>query len=30
VYWGNWARVDGILAGTAGQMLNADKITVYT
>ena len=29
VYWGNWARVDGILAGTAGQMLNADKITVY-
>ena len=30
VYWGNWARIDGILAGTAGQMLNADKITVYT
>jgi hypothetical protein len=29
VYWGNWARVDGVLAGTVEQLLIGDKITVY-
>ena len=29
VYWGNWASVNGILAGTIGSLLNQQEITVY-